>query len=104
MVLSGRRCAAGTEKRNFIEGRYNNGPRIAPTRNLWSGGDTAKSDRQYRCMQRLANVANRIGSAMVLVQKAATAGEIQQRQANQRRAGPPPRRFAGVFANARHTV
>jgi hypothetical protein len=75
-----------------------------PTRNLWSGGDSAKSDRQYRCMQRLANVANRIWGAMVLVQKAATAGEIQQRQANQRRAGPPPGRFAGVFANARHTV
>jgi len=46
-------------------------------------------------MQRLANVANRIWGAMVLVQKAAPAGEIQQCQAKQSSAGPPPRRFEG---------
>jgi hypothetical protein len=55
-------------------------------------------------MQRLANVANRIGCAMVLVQKAAAAGEIEQRQANQQRAGPPPWRFEHVFTTARHTI
>jgi len=54
-------------------------------------------------MQRLANVANRIWRAMVLVQKAATAGEIEQRQANQHGAGPPWR-FEGVFTTARHTI
>jgi hypothetical protein len=55
-------------------------------------------------MQRLANVANRIWCAMVLVQKAAAAGEIEQRQANQHRAGPPPWRFEHVFTTARHTI
>jgi hypothetical protein len=104
MVLSGGRCAARAEKRNFIGRSLKNRPRIVPTRNLWSGGYSAKSDRQYRCMQRLANVANRVWGAMVLVQKAAPAGEIQQRQANQSSAGPPPRRLEGVFANAGHTV
>ena len=104
MVLSGGRRAARAENGKFIEGRYNNGPRIVPTRNLWSGGDTAKSYRQYRCMQRLADMANRIWGAMVLVQKAAAAGEIQQRQANQQRTGPPPWHVAGVFAKARHTI
>jgi hypothetical protein len=104
MVLSGGRCAAGTEKRNFIEGRADDGPRIVPTRNLRSGGDSAKSDGQRRTMQRLANVANRIWGAMVLVQKAATASEIEQRQAYQCRAGLPPWRFAGVFTKTRHTI
>jgi hypothetical protein len=55
-------------------------------------------------MQRLANVANRIWCAMVLVQKAATAGEIEQRQAKQHRAGPPPWCFEDVFTTARHTI
>jgi hypothetical protein len=41
---------------------------------------------------------------MVLVQKAAAAGEIQQRQANQGCADPPPWRFESVFAKARHTI
>jgi hypothetical protein len=55
-------------------------------------------------MQRLANVANRVWSALMLVQKAATAGEIEQRQAYQRRAGPPPWRFEDGFTTARHTI
>jgi hypothetical protein len=37
-------------------------------------------------MQRLANMANRIWGAIVCVQKAATTREIEQRQAEQRRA------------------
>jgi hypothetical protein len=41
---------------------------------------------------------------MVLVQKAATAREIEQRQANQHRAGAPPWRFQDVFTTARHTI
>jgi hypothetical protein len=49
-------------------------------------------------------MANRIWGAMVLVQKAATAGEIEQRQANQHRASPPPGHVEGVFAKARHTI
>jgi hypothetical protein len=36
-------------------------------------------------MQRLANVANRVRPAIVLVQKAATTREIEQRQAQLRR-------------------
>jgi hypothetical protein len=55
-------------------------------------------------MQRLANVANRIWGAMVLVQETTTASEIEQRQAYQCRAGPPPWRFEGVFTKARHTI
>src|SRR5260370_14500640 len=53
IVLSGGRCAARTKKRNFIGCSLKNRPRIVPTRNLRSGGDTAKSDCQYRSMQRL---------------------------------------------------
>jgi hypothetical protein len=49
-------------------------------------------------------MANRIWGAMVLVQKAAAAGEIEQRQAKQRHADSPPRRFEGVFTTARHTI
>ena len=85
-MLRGGRCAARAEKRNFIEGRCDNGPRIVPTRNLWSGSDSAESGRQYRSMQRLANMANRIWGAIVFVQKAATSREIEQCQAQQRRA------------------
>ena len=43
---------------------------------------------QCRHVQRLANVANGIRSAIVMVQKAATTHKIQQRQANQRCANP----------------
>ena len=88
IVLSGGRCAARAEQRNFIKRSRKNGARIVPTRNLWSGGDPGKRDPQRGSMQRLANVANGIRSAIVMVQKAATTRKIQQRQANQRCANP----------------
>ena len=52
-----------------------------PTRNLWGGSDSAEGDGQYRGVQRLADMANRVWGAMVFVQKAAATREIQQRQA-----------------------
>jgi hypothetical protein len=54
-------------------------------------------------MQRLANVANRVRRAMVFVQKAAAACEIEQRQAQQQSANLPPSHCARVFAR-RHKV
>src|SRR6266404_2788940 len=103
IALSGWWCATRPENRKFIDGRYNNGPRIVPTRNLWSGSDSAESGRQYRGMQRLADVANRVWPAIVLVQKAATTREIKQRQAQQRSANPPQSHSARVFARRHRT-
>jgi len=85
-LLSGGRSAAGAEQRNFIKRSRKDGPRIMPTGNLRSGSDSAECDRQRRSMQRLTDMADGIGSAGVMVPEAATTREIQQRQANQRRA------------------
>jgi hypothetical protein len=74
-----------------------------PTRNLWCGSDSAEGDGQYRGMQRLADMANRVWPAIVLVQKAATTREIEQRQAQQPSANPPQSQSARVFA-PRHGI
>jgi len=52
-----------------------------PTGNLWSGGDSAEGDCQYRGMQRLANMANRVRGATVVMQERAATRKIQQHQA-----------------------
>jgi hypothetical protein len=52
-----------------------------PTRNFWSGSDSAEGDRQYRGVQRLADMANRVWGAMMFVQQAAATREIEQSQA-----------------------
>ena len=52
-----------------------------PTGNFRGGSDSTEGDGQYRGVQRLADMTNRIRSAMVFVQKAATACEVEQRQA-----------------------
>jgi chorismate-pyruvate lyase len=54
-------------------------------------------------MQRLANMANRVWGAMVFVQKAAAAREIEQRQAQQQSANLPQSHSARVFAR-RHRI
>ena|SRR5438445_10384633 len=81
VVLSGGRCAARAEQRNFIKRSRKNGPRIMPTGNLRSGSDSAERDRQRRSMQRLADMANCIRGAVVMVQEAAATGEIQKCEA-----------------------
>ena len=55
-------------------------------------------------MQGLAKMANRIRSAIVLVQQAAAAGEIQQRQAKQSRANSLQLHTARVFAEYSHRL
>src|SRR5437867_8359433 len=80
IVLNGGRCAAGAEKRGLVECSRKNGARIVPSGNLRSGGNSAEGDRQRRSMQRLANMANRLRSAVMLVYKAAAARKVEQRQ------------------------
>jgi len=53
-------------------------------------------------MQRLANMANRIRSAVMLVQQAPAARKVEQRQANQRRADAPQRRFRQPWTKLPH--
>ena len=75
-----------------------------PTRNLWSGSDSAEGDGQNRGVQRLADMANRVWGAMVFVQKAAATREIEQRQAEQRRADASQFRCSGFWPPALHAV
>ena len=81
VLLSGGRRAARTQQRNFIKRRRQYGSRIMPTGNLGSGCDSAECDRQRRSMQRLADMANRVWAAIVIVQEAAATGEVEQCQA-----------------------
>src|SRR5216683_4056 len=94
MVLRGGRCAAGSKYRNFIKGSSNDRPRIVPTGNLRSGSNSAERRDQRRRVQRLADMASVVRSAIVLVQEAAAAGEIQQRQA-QHHCGKSPQALSG---------
>ncbi len=86
------RCATGAEERELVQYSRKNGARIVPAGNLRSGGNSAESDRQRRSVQRLANMANRVRSAVMLVQQAAAARKVEKRQADQRRADAPQRR------------
>jgi hypothetical protein len=60
-----------------------------PTGNLRSGSNSAERYCERWSVKRLANVANRVRPAIVLVQQAAAAREVQQRQADKRRANAP---------------
>jgi hypothetical protein len=71
--------------------RPKNGPVIVPAGNLWSGSDSAETCRKCRRMQRLADVANRVRAALVLVQQASAGRKKEQGQANQRCADAPQR-------------
>ncbi len=53
-------------------------------------------------MQRLANMANRVRSAVMLVQQAAAARKVEQRQADQRRADAPQRRSRQPWTELPH--
>jgi len=89
IFLNAGRRAAGTQKRDFIESCRENDTRIVPTGNLRGGSDSTERYRQCRSMQSLANMTNRVRTAVVLVEQAAATSEIQQREANQRRANTP---------------
>ena len=67
MALKGGRCAARVLQRKFVKVGGKQGPRVMPTRYLRSRSDPAKRNRQRRSMQRLANVANRLRPAMMLM-------------------------------------
>src|ERR1700688_1154304 len=89
IVLSGGRRTARAEQGNFVERSSKNGPRIVPAGNLRSGSNSDERRSERRSMQRLADVAGGIRGTVMLVQKTAAAGEIQQGHAQQRRANPP---------------
>lgn len=78
-------------ERNFIRcgGLHRAG--IVPAGNFWRRDHHTNRSGQRRRMQRLANMANRILSRAVLVQEAATGGEIEQRQADKSRSASPQR-------------
>jgi hypothetical protein len=101
-VLSGGRCSSGAKNRELVKRDLKNRTRIVPAGNLGSGSDTAENNRERGRMQRLANMANGIRGAMVLVQETAAAGKIQQRQANQRRADAPQRRSRRSWTKLLH--
>ena len=55
-------------------------------------------------MQRLANMANCVRSAVMLVQQAAAARKVEQRQADQRRADAPQRRPRQSWTELPHLI
>ena len=57
------------------------------------GDQIQRRGRQRRHVERLANVAGDVSSGRMLVDKHATAGEIQQREAAQYRQRAPARQF-----------
>jgi hypothetical protein len=67
-------------QRNFIERGGLNCAGIVPAGNFGSCDQHTCRSRQRRSMQRLANMANRVLPRAVLVQEAATRGEIEQRE------------------------
>ena len=73
-------------QRNFIERGGLNCAGIVPAGNFGRCDHHACGSRQRRSMQRLANMANRVLSGAVLVQEAATRGEIEQREADEQSA------------------
>jgi len=69
-------------QRNFIQPGGLNCSGIVPAGNFGRCDHHTCGSRQRRSMQRLANMANRVLSGAVLVQEAATRGEIEQREAD----------------------
>jgi hypothetical protein len=70
-------------QRNFIQRGGLNCAGIVPAGNFGRCDHHTCGNRQRRSMQGLANMANRVLSGAVLVQEAATRGEIEQRKADE---------------------
>jgi hypothetical protein len=70
-------------KRDFIERSRLNGLGIMPAGNFRRRDRCSGRGQKCGRMQRLANMANRVLPAAVLVQEAATHCEIEQREADQ---------------------
>lgn len=90
------------EDRESIERRDDYGLRSVPAGNLRSGCHPAESCAESGSMQRLADVANRLMSALVLVQKTAAGGEVEQRETDQHRTDPVKTLVLPEFWRANH--
>src|SRR5262249_30447896 len=80
----------------------NYGLQSVPAGNLRSRRYSAKSWAESGSMQRLADVTNRLMSALVPVQKTAAGGEVEQRQTDQYRTDPVKTLVLPEFWRANH--
>ena len=85
MELSGGRGAPGAMQREGITRRYVLWQRRIPCDDLKRADKVKPRCRQRRHMQRLANMAGRIGPIRMLVEQGAARCKIEQRSASQKR-------------------
>ena len=85
MELSDRRRASGAMQREGIARRHVLRQRRKPGDNLKRAGKIQPGSRQRRHVQRLADMAGRIGPIRMLVEKGAARGEIKQRRTSYQR-------------------
>jgi len=79
----------------FVQRVRGDGQRFMPAGNFWSRHQAAGRYGKRRRVQRLADVADRVASAGMLVKQASASREIEQRQANQPRGQAAPALFSG---------